>query len=97
MSGAVYTSAAAIAYIVLTAPVLFWLCVAVGRRYMLHGTVWSVTKIVVSLIALSILWTAILHVGVPGKQNPFGYIFSAFYAVVIGVVYVVVDRYVQPS
>lgn len=64
---------------------------------MLHGTAWSLTKIVVSLIALSILWTAILHVGVPGKQAPFGYIFSALYAVVIGVVYVLVDRYLQPG
>lgn len=85
------------AYIVLTAPLLFWIYLALGRRFTLHGTGWRITKIVVSLIALSVLWTAILHVGVPGKQTPFGYVFSAFYAVVIGIVYVVVDRYVQPS
>jgi Na+-transporting NADH:ubiquinone oxidoreductase subunit NqrB len=97
LSGAVVTSAAALAYIVLTAPLLFWLYVALGRRYMLQGTVWRFTKIGLSLIALSILWMPILHVGVPGKQAPFGYVFSAFYAVVIGVVYVLVDRYVQPS
>lgn len=87
----------AIAYIVVTAPLLFFFYAAVGKRYMVHGALWQGTKVLVSLVALSILWVAILHVGMPGKEQPFGYVLSAFYAVIMGVIYVAVDRYARQS
>jgi|GEM_PF-6426387 hypothetical protein len=87
----------AIAYIVVTAPLLFYFYAAVGKRYALRGTFWQVTKVLVSLAALSILWFAILHVGEPGKEQPFAYVFSAFYAAIMGVIYVAVDRYVRQN
>jgi hypothetical protein len=87
----------AIAYIVITSPLLFFLYRAIGKRYAVHGRLWQGTKVIVSLVALSILWIAILHVGVPGKEQPFSYVFSAFYAVIMGVIYVAVDRYVQQT
>jgi hypothetical protein len=84
----------AIAYIVVTAPLLLLFYAAVGRRYTDRGALWQGTKALVSLVALSILWIAILHVGVPGKEQPFGYVLSAFYAVIMGIIYVAADRYV---
>jgi len=85
----------AIAYIIVTAPLLFLFYAAVGRRYTLHGASWQVSKVLVSLVALAILWLAILHVGQPGRESPFAYVLSAFYAVIIGIIYVAVDRYVE--
>lgn len=83
-----------LAYIVLTAPLLFFFYAALGKRYVMHKALWQGTKVVVSLVALSILWGAILHVGVAGKENPFGWVLCGFYAVIIGVIYVAVDRVV---
>jgi FlaA1/EpsC-like NDP-sugar epimerase len=85
----------AVVYILVTTPLLFIFYKAIGKRYLAHGAAWRVAKAGVSLVALLILWTAILHVGVPGKEAPFGYLLSAFYAVIMGLIYVAVDRYVQ--
>jgi hypothetical protein len=88
---------AAIAYIVVTAPLLFYVYAAIGRRNIVHGRLWPFAKVVVSVVALSILWVPILHVGVPGREQPFSYVLSAFYAVIMGVIYVAADRYIQQA
>jgi hypothetical protein len=97
VSGQINLPVAAIVYIIVTAPLLFFLYAAVGKYFMMHPALWRGMKAVVSLIALGILWIAILHIGVPGKEQPFGYVLSAFYAFIMGVIYVAVDRYVQPK
>jgi hypothetical protein len=87
----------AIAYIIFTTPVIFFLYAEIAKRYALHGMLWQGTKALVALAALAILWIAILHVGEPGKERPFAYVFSALYVVVLGFVYVVADRYVRET
>jgi hypothetical protein len=87
----------AIAYIIITAPLLYIFYTAVAKRWSARGVLWQGTKTLVSLVAFSILWFAILHVGRHGQELPFAYVFSSFYAVVIGGVYVAADRYAPGS
>ncbi len=87
----------AVAYIVLTAPLIFFSYAEIAKRYTAHGMLRQGAKAFVSLVALAILWIAILHVGVPGKERPFAYLFSALYVVVMGFMYVAADRYVRAT
>lgn len=85
----------AVAYIVLTAPLIFFLYAEIAKRHAVHEMLRQAAKAIVSLAALGILWVSILHVGVPGKERPFAYLFSAFYVVIMGFMYVAADRYVR--
>lgn len=87
----------AVVYIVLTTPLIFFLYTEFAKRYVVHEIVRQGAKAIVSLAALAILWVAILHVGVPGKERPFAYVFSALYVVIIGFIYVAADRYAREA
>jgi hypothetical protein len=100
-------TAAAIAYMLVTTPALFMLYSILGKWYLAQAAgaaefqakvwiaAWRLTKFFISIGALYVLWALILHVGEGTQANPFGWILSAFYTVLIGGVYVAVDRYIN--